>query len=164
MSYVVRASDNFAGETGVSVDISALGCTRTDYGWLLMPSADQGDDMGAIQIVRAANAVTIYNYGDAVTAFALIAYVLISAPEIQGGLFNVMEYGTDNFNGDSGISIDISGLGNGSYVNPFIGIMPSEDNEGDVGEVYYSLAANAIVVYNKGDSRDAFAYMVGKHS
>jgi hypothetical protein len=164
MPYVVRDTKNFAGESGISIDISALGCTRTDYGWLFMPAENQGDDMGAVQIVRAANAITVYNYGDAVTSFVIIAFTLISAPDIQGGLFNILEYGTKNFNGDAGVSIDISGLGDATYINPFIGIMPTEDNDGDVGEIYYTLAANAITVYNKGDSRDEFAYMIGKHA
>lgn len=163
MSYIVRGSDNFAGESGVSIDIAALACVRTDYGWLLIPSADPLGDLGAIRIVRAANAVTIYNYGDARTAFVLLAFTLISAPQIQGGAFNILDYGTKNFNGESGVSIDITGIGDGTYNNPFIGVTPYESND-DIGEVYCTLAANAITVYNKGDSRDAFAYMVGKHN
>ena len=164
MPYIVRDTKNFAGSAGVSIDISALGCSRTDYGWLIMPAADPGDDIGAIEIIRSANAITVYKDGDAITSFVLIAFTLITAPEIQGGLFNVMDYGTENFNGDAGVSIDISSLGNGTYNNPWIAIMPIANSNGDIGEVYYTLAANAITIYNNGDSRDMFAYMAGKHN
>ena len=162
MANVVRDTQNFNGETGVTVDISGLGCDRTDYGLILMPTADPGGDIGGIQMSRSANAIIIYNAGDAVTAFVIIVFILVTAPEIYGGLFNVLEIGSSTFNGDSGRSIDISGLGDATYKNPFIMIMNTGEN-GDIGEVWYSLAENAIVVYNDGDSVDAFSYMVGKH-
>jgi len=163
MSQILRDTKNYNGEAGVSIDISALGCVRTDYGWLIMPSADPGGDLGAEEIVRAANAVTVYNSGDARTAFVLVVFALVTAPEIQGGLFNVLDYGSKNFAGDSGVTIDISGIGDATYINPFVGISPYEDNE-DIGEVYYTLAANAITVYNGGDNRGLFAYCAGKHN
>ncbi|MFA5176961.1 MAG: hypothetical protein WC440_02270 [Candidatus Omnitrophota bacterium] len=160
MSNIIRSSEVFAGETGKTINISALGCTRPDYGWLIMPTADPGGDLGQIKFTRSANTLIVYNSGDAVTPFVALIFTLISAPEIQGGAANALDYGTKNFAGTTGISIDITSL---TLTNPFIEIMPYESNE-DIGEIWYTLAANAITVYNGGDDRGAFAYVVGKHN
>lgn len=161
MSYVVDEEGAFNGDAGQSIDISDLGCLRTDYGFILMPGENPGGDLGAIKLIRTANAIIIYNFGNARTEFMIIAFTCITAFEIQGGSFNVLIYGTDNYNGTTGVSIDISGIGTVTYMNPFILIQNTGD-VGDIGEVWFTLTVNAIIVYNSGDSKGQFAYVAGK--
>ncbi|QUO43467.1 hypothetical protein KDJ56_11200 [Brevibacillus composti] len=145
MVSVVSLTSTFAGESGQTITHN-IG--HQNYVVNVEVTENPGGDLGEVWITKNANTVTVHNSGGARTGFKIT--VSIPVKDVLTG--------NANFNSAAGTTIthDVG------HTNYDVGIVPTQNPNGYLGEVFISKAANSFVVYNSGTAKTAFQWTLMK--
>jgi len=138
---VVSMTSTFAGESGQTITHNV---GHQNYVVNVEVTENPAGDLGEFWVTKNANTVTVHNSGGARTGFK----ITVSLP-----VKDVLT-GNANFNGATGTTITHS-VGHTNYD---VGVIPTQNPGGYLGEVFVSKSANSFVVYNSGTATTAFQW------